>query len=284
MARGRPNKSEPQVVGYLREKGEPVLDLQLDAAPFAAWVREQGDSPVELRSAVKRLRNKGLLHTVQRGRYVVNLDAQPSRGPLLDELDPLGEAVLRRLDGMRHYVSFHSALWRHGLIDQQSRTLFVAVDGRKRDVKFAQWQVRFVTLNEEHFFGWDERELGPNVLRMATVEKALLDSLYLPRLAGRVPVVVRAMARAWEGEQLDPERLIDYTIRFDRPSLSRRIGYFMELLGIPDADRLLPYTGRMWAVPLTPGSFPNAGQHTPVDSRWRVFENPRLTNTVLEWK
>ena len=187
--RGRPNQSERLILDYARDKGEPIIDLQLDAKPLAAFARKRREAPVDLRGLAERMRAKGLLHTLERGRYLVNLDGLPSRRPLVETLDLLGEAVLRRLKDANHYLSWILRSWRHGLIDQQARTL-VAVDRRKRDASAGPWRLRFITLSERHFFGWEEQHEGPTAIHLATVEKALLDSFYLPQHAAPFRVLL----------------------------------------------------------------------------------------------
>ena len=161
----------------------------------------------------------GTLRTLQRGRYLVAIEEPaPGRKPRarLDELDPVADAVLRRLD-IDYYVSWHSALWHHGLIDQQSRRVYVAVTQRKRPVTLGMADVRFVSMTERKFFGRARIDDFEWPVWMATVEKAVIDSLDQPRLAAPLPVVTHALKRAYRDEMLDPDRLVAEAIRFGRP-------------------------------------------------------------------
>jgi predicted transcriptional regulator of viral defense system len=262
IARGH----EAEILERLEREGRRTLDLKLDRG----WLEAITSSPKDV---IYRMRQKGLLHTVQRGRYVVNVDGQPSKRPRLDALDPLAATILARL---RHdyYLSWHSALWRHGLIDQQASRLLVAVKDRKRPARLGVSQIRFVTVIPERFFGWEEIDFYGARVRIANVEKALIDSLDRPRLAAPVPVVANALRDAWEHERLDPKRLVDYAINFDSKALNRRLGFFMDLYDIPGADELELRLGRDYAVPLSPGA--DVDDDLPVNRRWRVYEDPRI--------
>ena len=47
--------------------------------------------------------------------------------------------------------------------------------------------------------------------------------------------------------------LVNDTLRFGSPVLNRRIGFFMDLYGMPGTDALASHIGRKSAVPLAPG-------------------------------
>lgn len=280
MPPGRPPGSafERAVRNRLRSEERVVLDLQLDGF----WL---GDLAANVPDALHQMRKRGTLRTLQRGRYLVATDDPvPGRSPRtrLDELDPVADAVLRRLD-MDYYVSWHSALWHYGLVDQQSRRVYAAVTRRKRSVAFGHASVQFVTVAARKFFGRERAVEFEWPVWMATVEKALIDSFDQPRLAAPVPVVANALKRAHRNGTLDPERLVAGALRFGSPTLNRRLGYFMDLFEIPGSTPLAGQLGRTYAVALGPGAVPH-GQRWPVDRRWRVYEDAGIVGAALELK
>jgi len=255
-----------------------VLDLQLDAGWLSSLAKNVPD-------AIYQMRKRGTANMLQRGRYLVatgSADEQRRRRPRLDSLDPVAEAVLRRLE-LDYYISWHSALWHYGLIDQQSRRIYAAVTRRKRSVSLGLASVKFVVVTERKFFG---RVLVGDFewpVWMASVEKALIDSFDRPDLAGPLPVVANALKEAYRSEMLDPDRLVADAIRMNSPTLNRRLGFFMELYGIPGAEPLALRLGRKYAVPLGPGQEPD-GAPPPVNRRWRVYEDPSIIGAALELK
>jgi predicted transcriptional regulator of viral defense system len=278
MPRGRPQGSsfEQAVVERLRREGRSVLDLRLDEAWLFPLSRNVPD-------AIHQMRKRGTLRTLQRGRYLVATDSDTGRPRLgLDDLDPVADAVLRRLD-MDYYVSWHSALWHYGLIDQQSRRIYVAVTERKRPVTLELASVRFVTVVKRKFFGRTRVEDFEWPVWIATVEKALIDCFDQPRLAAPVPVIANALRNAYRDDILDPERLVMDAKRFGSPSLNRRLGFFMDLYDIPGTGPLALRVGRTYAVPLAPGGKAH-GERLPVNRRWRVYEDPAIIGTALELK
>jgi predicted transcriptional regulator of viral defense system len=282
MIRGRPNASQQVVIDYVLGKGERMLDRQLDSRAISELAAQRGLPNFDLASTMKRLHDKDILHPLQYGRWVLSPDAQPTRTARLDDLDVVADAVLRRL-GMEYYVSWHSALWHYGLIDQQSRRTYVAITHRKRPVTLGLASVRFVTVAERKFFGRTRVEDFEWPVWMATVEKALIDALDQPHLVAPLPVIANCLRAAHREGRLDPEQLVADAIRFDSPNLNRRLGFFMDLYDIPGTDPLALRVGRSSAVPLAPGRTPE-GRRLPVSHRWRVYEDPAIIGTALELK
>jgi predicted transcriptional regulator of viral defense system len=260
-------KRERQVISHLKDESRSWLDLRRDAD----WLDSITDSPKDL---VYRLRQKGVLHTVQRGRYVLNLNESASRAPRLRSLEPLAEAVLGRIE-VPYYISWHSALWHHGLVDQQSRQLYVAVTVRKRSAAFGPWRIRFVTVRPRKFFGAEGSVVEGTPVWIASVEKAIIDSFDQPQLAAHPAIVANALRRAWDVGKLDADALADEALRFESPTLNRRLGFFMEQFDIPGAERLRAHIGRGYSVPLARG-WKQDVEEGHVDTRWGVVVDDEL--------
>jgi predicted transcriptional regulator of viral defense system len=257
--------TEARFLAWADEENRAAVDLRADADQLAVFSGKPRDMLYELG-------RKGHVHRVQAGRYLIA--RRPSRRPRLEALDPLAGVVLRRLSHA-WYLSWHFALWHYGLIDQQASRLYVAITVRKRPARVGRYEVRFVTVNERKFFGWESIEAFGETLHMARVEKAILDSFDQPRLVAPVPVIANAMRSAWDEGILDPEQLVADALRFNSPVLNRRVGFFMDLYGMPATDELAARIGRKSAVPLAPGREPEPGT-TRVNSRWLVFEDPAI--------
>lgn len=258
-----------------------AFDLTLNGPGLARFARTHGQHPPDAESLLRRMVAAGQAHRLQAGRYLVNRPGLLSPRPRLDDLEPVAELVLRRLDH-NYYLSWHTGLWHHGLIEQQSRTALCAVTIRKRPVRLGAQTVRFVTIAERKFFGYSQSDAYQTPVWVADLEKALLDSLDAPALAGPIPVVIAALDQAARQGTLDPQRLVAYAIRMGGPVLNRRLGYFMDKLNIPGATELQPHLGRKSAVPLQSGRAPRPG--TKVDPRWRVYDDEALVSAARELK
>jgi predicted transcriptional regulator of viral defense system len=284
----KPATAQKLLYGYLDnldehagEQASSAFDLSLDGPRLARFARARGQHAPDIESLLRRMVAAGRAHRLQAGRYLVNRPGLLSPRPRLDDLEPVAELVLRRLDHP-YYLSWHTGLWHHGLIEQQSRTVLCAVTIRKRPVRLGAQTVRFVTVRPRKFFGSVQSDAYQVPVWLADLEKALLDSLDAPALAGPMPVVIAALDHAAREGRLDHERLVAYAIRMGGPVLGRRLGYFMDKLNIPGAEKLEPYLGRKSAVPLQPGRTPHPGAR--VDPRWRVYEDEALISAARELK
>jgi predicted transcriptional regulator of viral defense system len=114
---------------------------------------------------LRRLRATGLVHSLRRALWAL--------GELPDQTS-LVEYVTAPYPG---YVSLHSALYLHGMIEQIPFILYVASLGRSASVQTAVGAFSIHHLPPELFGGFDH-DADANV-RLATPEKALFDLLYL---------------------------------------------------------------------------------------------------------
>jgi predicted transcriptional regulator of viral defense system len=284
----RPATARHLLYGYLdalgeraRGRSDGAFDLVLDGPGLARFASAGGKRMPDVESLLRRMVAEGQAHRLQAGRYLVNRPGVLSSGPRLDDLEPVAELVLRRLDH-QYYLSWHTGLWHHGLIEQQSRTVLCAVTVRKRPVHMGAQSVRFVSITQRKFFGFSRSDSYEVPVWVADLEKSLLDSLDAPALAGPMPVVVAALDQAARRGVLDPERLVAYAIELGGPVLNRRLGYLMEKLSIPGAGELEPHLGRKSAVTLQPGRAPRPG--AKVDPRWRVYADEALLSSARELK
>jgi predicted transcriptional regulator of viral defense system len=260
MPAGRPDIRAEAVRLRLRREGRTTLDVARDRA----WLAEITPHYHELLSNMTR---SGLAHRLQRGRYVINVeDKVPSEAPLLDSLEPLANTLLDQL-GVPYYLSWHTALFHYGLLEQQASTIYCAVPTRKRTADFYGFKVKFVALNRSRFFGIEPASGYAGTVRIATVEKSLLDALERPELTAPFPIIVRAFEEAASGGMLDPKRLVAYTIETAKPALTRRVGFLMERYGVEGAEALHPHIGGDYLVPLRTAGPRREGRP---DRRWRV--------------
>ena len=225
------------------------------------------------RHAIERLAVKGWLEPIRRGRYLV----VPRAGVMGWEEHPfLVAAAIATHD---YYVSFWSALAHYGLTEQRPRVVYVAQSqGRSVEHRFKHWRYCVVRLSPKRFFGRREEMIRNHLVWLGEPEKALLDSLYRERYGGGIIEIVKALARA--AERIDTTRLTDYAVRMDSAALCRRLGYLMEMVGLPDAERLQPHLGRTPQVYLS-RLLPK--QPTFFDKRWRLYVNVTQED-LLSWR
>jgi len=204
---------------------------------------------------VYRMKQKGLISEIENGKYVIIV---PSPGP--DVMSIASHLVFPS------YISFWTALSFHGFTEQLPLTIFIATPKRKPKIEYHGMQIRFVTLAPSRFFGYTEVD----GIIMADKEKSLIDSLLFPRYAGGMIEVAKCLSNAWQ--EINVKILIDYVLRMENKSLTKRIGYLIKALDLPIETslvrRLKDNIGKGYSL-LDP-SGPRKGEY---DEEWLLRQN-----------
>ncbi len=180
-------------LGDLLRFGRPFIETREAAVRL-------GVSTARASQLLGSLEQAGLVRRLRRGLWALRSDVDPFTVP------PYLTAPFPA------YVSFWSALARHGMIQQVPRQIFVASLDRPRRVTTAVGTFSIHHLAPEVFGGYegsDERGY------LATAEKALFDTVYLrtPR-GGRIRLPELELT-----EQFQERKLEEWTSRIARPRL-----------------------------------------------------------------
>jgi predicted transcriptional regulator of viral defense system len=214
---------------------------------------------------LRRLKSEEVVRPVQAGKYLL-LGFQPER--VLSNPMFIATRVANPA-----YVSYWSALHFHGLTEQVPRTIFVATTRKRKPLDLDGARLVFVRVAAYKFFGYQREMIGDLPVLVAEVEKALVDSLDQPRYAGGLLEVAKALYQA--REQLDPERLVEYTNRMRNRSLCSRLGYLLDRFGRPVKGLDISQT----FVRLDP----QGKAEGPYDHRWHVRVNVS-DEELLKWR
>jgi predicted transcriptional regulator of viral defense system len=214
-----------------------------------------GLSKVQTSQLLRRMQAAGLAQRVERGQYLL-LGLAPEN--VLS--NPLYIGANLAAPG---YVSFWSALHYYGFSDQAPRTTFVATRRRKPALTLGGLRFQFVTVARQAFFGYRREQHAGLPVVIADEEKTIIDCLMLPRYAGGMAQVGRALRYALE--RLDIARLVEYAGMLDSPSLGSRLGYWLEAFGRPASGL------RIARGPVNLD--PQRGRQGSYNARWRVYAN-----------
>jgi predicted transcriptional regulator of viral defense system len=127
-------------------------------------------SPANASVVLGRLAGRGLVKRLTRGRWTTGT---PSAALLAEQVAAPSPA----------YVSMQSALFRHGVIEQVPGMIYAATLGRARKVRTPSGTVSLHRIPPELFGGF---ELAKDGAKVATVEKAMFDLIYLSPTRSRL--------------------------------------------------------------------------------------------------
>jgi predicted transcriptional regulator of viral defense system len=120
------------------------------------------------------------------------------------------------------YISFFSALNYYKMTDQMPKIIFLASAKYKKQIN----SFKFIKLSKNRFFGYTSF----NNIIIAEKEKAVIDSLLLPKYSGGIKEIERIMKNNLN--ELNIDKLIDYSIKVKSKAVMRRLGFILEKCNI----------------------------------------------------
>jgi len=228
----------------------------------------------EVAGLLYRLAAKRWVQRLERGKYrLIPLEAGPEAH--WAEHEYLVAAALVR----PYYLGYATALNYYGYSERQPRPIWIVTTRRKRPVTIEGVTYRFVTLSEHKFFGYTTIQLLDSPVRIAKPEKAIVDGFDHPEYCGGVTEPAKGL---WFGsDELDLDRLVEYSQRLGNRTAMRRLGFWLERLEMAHEGlslRLEAPKDRNYALLDPRGS--NEGVR---DARWRLIVNiPE--RQLLEWR
>lgn len=223
------SENEARVVLDLEWRGQKTVTL--------ADVQEALDATDGYaRYIAHRLVKKGWLERLRPGLFQL-VPAERGREGVADTHPLSAGAVLIE----PYFFSFGTACTHHRLTEQSFSEVYIACRVRRRPETIRGKRYVFVRLPSKRYFGDEETRVLGQVVRMATMERALLDALDRPRYAGGIGEVSRMVERG--AERVSWERLLDFAERWQQSAIVQRLGHLLEVHGadVPRAarDRLL---------------------------------------------
>ncbi len=195
---------------------------------------------------LNRLANKGLVMRIEHGKYV--LPGTPV------------ESVATNL-AYPSYISFLSAFYYHKRTTQIPGEMSVVSVHSKKTIEYQGYKIRFIKFQPKNVQGY-ERNMNGYVWYLGSIEKSIVDSLYLPENCS----VADSFIAIREG--VDKYKLIDYGLKMGSKVTLKRIGYLLDIIGI-DVNEIFRTHMNSKYDPLDP-MLPVKGEK---DKKWKLIIN-----------
>lgn len=163
------------------------------------------------------------------------------------------------------YLSFISAYSYHNLTTQIPRALYVVTLKQRRALNYDGNLINFIKFNKYRFFGFKREVLDGKFLFVAEPEKAIVDSLYLPKYAP-----ISETFFALRNAELNVEKLLSFAKRMGSSAAMARLGYLLESIGVKVSGELKPLPKNY--VPLNP----TLAKEGKKNRRWKLIINEAL--------
>lgn len=258
---------EAELITRLHEIGKPVFILN-DASELT------GLSGQSLRNMIHRLTKKGIITRLKSGLYAtvpfeLGRTKEYMPNPYL-VARAIAQQQLKGNEG-KYYISHASAMDLHQMVTQPQFVVYITTNSQvKTHPTVSGTEYRFVTAQEEHFFGikkfWIDKS---EMVYISDIEKTVLDGLKMPEHCGGISEVAKGF---WmKRDKIKIAKLIDYAERMDTGAVYRRLGFLLETYDVAttdDLDRLQRKLTKSYAT-LDP-TLPKGGRYF---SRWRLNLN-----------
>jgi predicted transcriptional regulator of viral defense system len=224
-------------------------------------------SPVAIKSALNRLKKRGVLALPYQKFYVILPPEHRTRGCLPpqqfipDLMKHLGEV---------YYVGLLSAAEFHGAAHHRPQVFQAVVAKARRPIECGQVRVEFILRKNATDISTEPRNTTAGIVKISTPEATSLDLIgYVRHCAGldNVATVLAELA-----EKIDSERLIEVA-DYSPVTWVQRLGYLLDLLEEHDkADVLADYLKKRHPMPtpLMPGTDIKGAKK---NNRWQIYVN-----------
>jgi len=163
------------------------------------------------------------------------------------------------------YISFLSAYSYFDLTTQIPRTIYVVSRRQRKGSAYDGTSIRFIRFDRNRFFGLRRETVEGKFLFVADVEKAIVDSVYLPEYCP-----VRETLFALRNAKLDVEKLLNFAERMRSLAMIKRLGFLLESIGIDESER---WRSRFRNYTLLNPTLPRKGQR---NEKWKLVINEVL--------
>jgi predicted transcriptional regulator of viral defense system len=206
-----------------------VLDLEWRGQKIvsAAELRSMlGGSDGYCKSFTHRLVRKGWLERIRPGLFEL---VPADRGP--DGVTDTNALAAGALIVSPYFYSFATACTHHGFTEQVFTEAYVACRISRRPATVRGTRFVFVPMSEERFFGFDDVDVLGQKVKMATKERAVLDAVDRPYLAGGLPEVSRIVAHA--AGRIAWPTVLELAKRWKESAIVQRLGYLLDIHQVP---------------------------------------------------
>jgi len=196
--------------------GRIVTSSQIYDKAKDVWSQQQ------TKKVIGKLAENGWLIRIKRGLYAVS--DLSNRGFL-----SLSPHVVANLLVKDSYVSFESALSYRGLFDQLTNKVISVSKSRYKAIPINAIEYDFVKVQEKWFFGWEDVVIENQKGRIATAEKALIDTIQFHKSKYSVDLVIEKLHSNLDS--LDIDRLHEYLAKMSTTTV-KVFGFIFDLLGM----------------------------------------------------
>ncbi len=248
-------------IQHLAKKGVRIFTTQ-EAKMYA---QEIGIQPQTVLDRLHRMNKKGIIDRLMSGLYTL--------GPEFLSGIPIHEYEIATKLATPSSLAYLSAFSYHHLTDQISSIIYVlsTVDSEhprsRNSYTIRGVRYRIVRVQQEGFFGIEQRWVGKVLVPVTDLERTLIDGIVKPKYCAGIQEVLDGYSQIID--QINISKIISYALRMS-DAACKRLGYILSKLSIDD-KQLEPLMKRI--TPIFVKLDPTGPQKGAWNRTWFVMEN-----------
>lgn len=216
-------------------------------------------SKQETKNKLGKLKKAGWVIPIKKGVYAIsNIESH--------NFANVSPFIIAKVFVPDSYVSFEFALNHHGLFDQLSSKLTAVTSLKSRKYTFQNLEYKFVKTKPSLVFGFKEINMDGKTVKIAEIEKALIDFLHFRKDSYTVDLMLEKL-REVKGS-IDVKKLLRY-LKKHPVTVQRRFGFLLDIVGIDASELHFQIKKLSGFTKLTKDS-------TLFNSKWRLYYEDRF--------
>ena len=175
-------------------------------------------------NTVDRLRKKGRLIQLERGKYIL----VPIKAP--NQMWTPNELVVASLwmGNAPYYVGYFTMYNYWGFTEQVPQTVFILTQ-KSLAKKIGDTRYKAIKISSKKYYGIEKIKIDDEEVAISDRERTLVDFIYNP--IGSFEILKQILAQ--NIKKISAGKFIEYLIRFPEASVRKRAGYLLEQLNYP---------------------------------------------------
>jgi predicted transcriptional regulator of viral defense system len=215
---------------------------------------------------INKLTKQGWLKRIKKG--VFALSDLSSRGMLAIS----HKAVVNHLVD-EAYISFEAALQHHGLYNQLLSSINSIALKQYQTTVIDGMSYNFIKTQPEYFYGWDTYTIDGQSVKIASVEKALIDLVQFHRSRYSTDLVLEKLTD--DSDNIEYQKLVEYILKANLTT-RRIMGFLMDCAAMETSMIYLSTAKK------TSTSSISSSEHNRYNSKWRIFYDRHFSQYTQE--
>jgi predicted transcriptional regulator of viral defense system len=179
-----------------------------------------------LRKRISRLSKQGWLKRIKKGVFVIS--DLSSRGTLSISHNAIVNIMVEEA-----YISFETALQYHGIYDQLLTNINSISLKRYKATTIDGFTYIFIRSQQQYFYGWNTYDIDGQSVKIARIEKALIDLIQFHRSRYTTDLVLEKL-NAFK-DDIDHQSLIKFSLKANLTT-QRIIGFLMDCVNLDSSQ------------------------------------------------